>query len=66
MVSVTCLAPTKSYSCSSACSLGTLDLQSSNNDPSIQADDRCCRYWFGSITTVAAAVLIVQPLLRAL
>ena len=45
MVRVTCLSPTKNYSyCSSLlfsfCSLGTLDLQSSNSDPSTRSNHR--------------------------
>ena len=39
MVRVTCFSPMKSYSFS-FCSLGTLDLQSSNNDPSSQSNQR--------------------------
>ena len=43
MVRVTCLSPTKSYSyllLFSFCSLGTLDLQSSNSDPSTRNNQR--------------------------
>ena len=43
MVRVTCLSPTKSYSyllLFSFCSLGTLDLQSSNSDPSTRGNQR--------------------------
>ena len=41
MVRVTCLSPTKAtLTALQLCSLGTLDLQSSNNDPSTRSNQR--------------------------